>query len=265
MNEHRETVRGLGLPAALPLTVIDSAAGAVASNGYHSFWLNNPPGGDALDKLGAVAPAVPNIWLGVGVIPLASQGPEEITQAVVQNSLPLDRLYLGIGSGSGRGGVERVAAGLRDLRSRLPGANLVAAAMGPRMCRLAGAQADSVLFNWLTPEFARHSTAWVRQGAEEAGHPLPRSMAYVRVALGHEAQVRLQREAATYEAIPHYAAHFRRMGISARDTAITGADRDELQHGLAAWNGVVDEIVVRAITAHETAEEITHLVAAAAP
>ena len=34
---------------------------------------------------------------------------------------------------------------------------LVVAALGPKMCRLAGEVADGVLFNWLTPEYAKKS------------------------------------------------------------------------------------------------------------
>ncbi len=59
-------------------------------------------------------------------------------------SVPLDRLYLGVGSGSGPGAMERVAQGIRALQSELD-CCLVVAALGPRMCRLAGAEADGVL------------------------------------------------------------------------------------------------------------------------
>jgi alkanesulfonate monooxygenase SsuD/methylene tetrahydromethanopterin reductase-like flavin-dependent oxidoreductase (luciferase family) len=133
------------------------------------------------------------------------------------------------------------------------------------MCRLAGAEADGVLFNWLTPEFAQKSIEWVREGAEEQGRPLPRLMAYVRVALGSEARSRLQGEAERYETIPQYAAHFRRMGVPARDTAIAGETPEDLQRGLAEWDGVVDEVVVRSITARDEATDVLQLLEAAAP
>jgi alkanesulfonate monooxygenase SsuD/methylene tetrahydromethanopterin reductase-like flavin-dependent oxidoreductase (luciferase family) len=258
------TQRGFGLAAAVPQDVIVAAAAAVQERGYHSFWLNNPPGADALPPLGAVAARVAALWLGVGVIPLASRGPEEIVRGVRQHDLPLDRIYLGIGSGGGPGGVERVARGIEVIRSGLD-CPLVIGALGPKMCRLAGARGDGVLLNWLTPQFARRATAWVREGAEGAGRPRPRLLAYVRVALGDAALSRLRREAASYEAIPQYAAHFARMGASGLDTAVAGGTAAELQEGLAAWNGVVDEVVVRAITASDTLGDVRALLDAAAP
>ncbi len=256
------TQRGIGLAAAVPAEVIRSAALAAQDNGYHSFWLNNPPGGNALGSLGNVAAMAPRIWLGVGVIPLSHGSPTEIAAEVTRSNVPLDRFYLGIGSGSGSGGVQRVAEGIRGLRSEMD-CSIVVAAMGPRMCRLAGREADGVLLNWLTPEWARRSSEWVRAAAEQAGRPVPRLMAYVRVALGDEAIGRLRQEAARYEAIASYAEHFRRMAAPAFGTAVTGATPEEIQQGLAAWNGVVDEAVVRAITAQDTVEDVLQLATAA--
>jgi alkanesulfonate monooxygenase SsuD/methylene tetrahydromethanopterin reductase-like flavin-dependent oxidoreductase (luciferase family) len=130
---------------------------------------------------------------------------------------------------------------------------------------VAGAAADGVLFNWLTPQFATRAIAWVQEGAQEAGREVPRLMAYVRTALGDEAIARLQREAATYEKYPAYAAHFRRMGTSAMGTAIAATTPDEIQQALAAWDGLVDDVVVRAITGHDTTEDVLRLVEAARP
>jgi alkanesulfonate monooxygenase SsuD/methylene tetrahydromethanopterin reductase-like flavin-dependent oxidoreductase (luciferase family) len=258
------TERGLGLAVATPPDVITEAATAVQDAGYHSFWLNNPPQADALSALGAIAPTVPHLWLGVGVIPLSAHAPTQIVPGVRDNNLPLDRLYLGIGSGSGSGGVQRVAQGIGALRSSLD-CEIVVAALGPRMCRLAGAVADAVLFNWLTPEYAVTSIQWVRESAEEAGRRIPRLMAYVRVALGDDAKRRLEGEAKNYERIPSYADHFIRMGVGAMDTSVTGSSPEEIQSGLSAWDGVVDEIVVRAITAHDAVQDVTRLVEAAGP
>lgn len=162
-----------------------------------------------------------------------------------------------------------MAQGLQALRSESGGlgrdATLVVAALGPRMCRLAGSEADSVLFNWLTPQYAKRSIAWVREGAEKAGRPVPRLMTYMRAAMGDEAIRRLEREAATYEGIPAYAAHFERMGTAAMGTAVTGSTPAEVQQGLAAWDGVVDEVVVRAIAAQDTIEDVRRIVEATRP
>jgi alkanesulfonate monooxygenase SsuD/methylene tetrahydromethanopterin reductase-like flavin-dependent oxidoreductase (luciferase family) len=256
--------RGLGLAATVSEVAILDTAQAVERSGYHSFWLNNPPGSEGLLRLGSVAARSGPIWLGVGVIPLTHQTPEDIAAGARDNSLPLERFYLGIGAGSGPGGVERVEAGIQELRARLD-CYVVVAAMGPRMCRLAGELADGVLFNWLTPEWAVRSSEWVADAAAEAGREIPRRMAYVRVAMGSGAIDRLEREAANYQAIPHYASHFQRMGTEAFGTAIAGTSPQVIQAGLARWNEVVDEVVVRAITAHDTVDELAELVEAARP
>ena len=261
---NRVTRRGLGLPVAVPPEVIRSAAVAAQDCGYGSFWLNNPPRSDALCVLGGIVHVATSIRLGVGVIPLSDHKPGDIVRAVWQNHLPVDRLWLGIGSGSGAGAVERVRGGLRAIRAELK-CSLVIAALGPRMCRLAGAEADGVLLNWLSPQWARRSVEWVRDGANGAGRAMPRTMAYVRVARGHEAIARLEREAAGYEAIPHYRAHFERMGTPAVGTAVTGETPQDIQRGLSAWDGVVDEVIVRAVVARDTGEEVLDLVEAARP
>jgi alkanesulfonate monooxygenase SsuD/methylene tetrahydromethanopterin reductase-like flavin-dependent oxidoreductase (luciferase family) len=255
------TVRGLGMAAAAPREAIQAGADATREHGYHSFWLNNPPGGSALPILGELAAGLAPLWLGVGVIPLASEPPERIAREVVAHHLPLDRFYLGVGSGSG--GIRTVEEGVRVIRADLA-CRLVLAALGPRMCRLAGEEADGVLLNWLTPEFARRAAEQVREAAERKGRPCPRIMAYVRVALGDEARARLEKEAGNYERIPHYANHFERMGVDAMGTAATGS-ADRIQETLATWDGIVDELVVRAITAHDTPEQVAQLAEAAAP
>ncbi len=55
------------------------------------------------------------------------------------------------------------------------------------------------------------------------------------------------------------------VGVPAMDTAITGATPEDIQRGLAAWDGVVDEVVVRAVTGRETIEEAVQLLEAASP
>jgi alkanesulfonate monooxygenase SsuD/methylene tetrahydromethanopterin reductase-like flavin-dependent oxidoreductase (luciferase family) len=259
-----KTPRGFGLAATLPEEVGLAAAAAAEENGYHSFWLNNPPGAQALIPLGKVAKVVSRIWLGVGVIPLSSYRATDIVKDTRNNNLPLDRSFLGIGSGAGSGGVQRVADGIRSIRAELD-CRLVVAALGPRMGRLAGKEADGVLFNWLTPEYALQAVEWVKDGAADSGRNVPRVMAYVRVALGNGAIVRLRHEAANYESFPHYAQHFKRMGVSALETSVAGATAGDIETGLAAWDSVVDELIVRAITADDSVASVMRLLTAAGP
>jgi alkanesulfonate monooxygenase SsuD/methylene tetrahydromethanopterin reductase-like flavin-dependent oxidoreductase (luciferase family) len=150
------------------------------------------------------------------------------------------------------------------LRARLS-TRIVVAALGPKMCRLAGEVADGVLFNWLTPEYARASAALVREGATAAGRPTPTLYGYVRVAIGPAAGDRLRQEGARYDAVPAYGAHFARMGVKPADTAVSVATAAEVAPALARWEGALDEVVVRAITATDSLDEHLELVRAAKP
>src|SRR5437879_514849 len=75
------------------------------------------------------------------------------------------------------------------------------------------------------------------------------------VALGPGAVERLHDEGGRYAAIPAYGAHFERMGVKPVDTAIAATSPAGIQSGLAAWQGAVDEIVLRAIVAHDTVDD----------
>jgi alkanesulfonate monooxygenase SsuD/methylene tetrahydromethanopterin reductase-like flavin-dependent oxidoreductase (luciferase family) len=133
------------------------------------------------------------------------------------------------------------------------------------MCRLAGEVADGVLLNWITPEYARRSAEEVRAGAEAARRTPPKIFAYVRFALGPAGRARTADEADRYAGIPAYAANFARMGVKPIDTAIAVDRPAEVAAALAQWRGAVDEVVLRAVTAHDTTEETLALLRAATP
>ncbi len=177
------------------------------------------------------------------------------------HGLAPERLLLGVGSPNPEA-LKRVRDGVATLRAKLT-TRIIVAALGPKMCQLAGEVADGVLFNWLTPEYARRSAELVRAGADAAKRPMPRLYAYVRVALGPAAAERLADEGGRYDAIPAYHAHFVRMGVKPVDTAIAATSADGIKRALAAWDGAVDEVVLRAITAKDTVEDHLTLVRAA--
>jgi alkanesulfonate monooxygenase SsuD/methylene tetrahydromethanopterin reductase-like flavin-dependent oxidoreductase (luciferase family) len=253
---------GFAVFAATEPGIVRAVAREAEALGYGSFWVNHPGSVDGLLALGPAA-ETRRIDLGVGVIPLHTRGPESIVAGVRATGLPADRLLLGVGSPN-PGSLGRVRDGVAAIRAQLA-TRVVVAALGPKMCRLAGEVADGVLFNWLTPEHARLSADWVRAGAVAAGRTTPRLFAYVRVALGPAAGSRLEEEGARYAGIPAYAAHFARMGVKPTETAIAAADPAGVARGLAAWRGVIDEVVVRAITAAESVDEYLALVRAARP
>ncbi len=255
--------RGFALHAGVAPEVIRAAAREAEAAGYDSFWVNYPGPIDGLAALALAAKETRRLALGVGVVPLHTHGPHRIAADVRAHALPVDRLLLGVGSPN-PGSLARVRAGIDALRAELP-ARLVVAALGPRMCRLAGEVADGVLFNWLTPEHALRSADWVRAGAEAAGRPTPRLTAYVRVAIGPESAARLEEEGRAYAGIPAYADHFARMGVPASRTAVAAASETAVPEALAPWERALDEVVVRAITARDTLDETLALVRAARP
>lgn len=256
--------QGFAVFAGLAPEIIRASAREAEELGYASFWVNHPGPTDGLASLAEAARATLRIVLGVGVIPLHTRAPDSIAQGVRAHALPLDRLLLGVGSANA-GARRRLRDGVAALRSVFPAARLIAAALGPRMCHLAGEVADGVLFNWLTPEHARRSAEWVRAGAAAANRKPPTLFAYIRVALGAAARNRLDAEAARYAAIPAYAAHFVRMKVKPVETAIAVQTPDALRPALSRWHGVVDEIELRAVTGKDTVEEVVALVQAAKP
>lgn len=255
--------QGFALAAGTAAEIISASVGEAEGLGYSSFWVNHPGSTDGLVALALAAQETQRIELGIGVIPLHTRPPDSIVQGVRTNALPLGRLLLGVGSPN-PSALKRVRAGIAELRSQLR-VRLVVAALGPQMCRLAGEVADRVLFNWLTPEHAGVSAEWVRAGAAAAGRQPPALFAYVRIALGSAAQDRLANEAARYAKIPAYADHFARMGVKPVETAIAAESPDAVPPALGRWQGVVDQVILRAVTGQDTVEEHMALLRACRP
>jgi alkanesulfonate monooxygenase SsuD/methylene tetrahydromethanopterin reductase-like flavin-dependent oxidoreductase (luciferase family) len=256
-----ETAKGFAVFAGVAPEIIRASAREAEALGYSSFWVNHPGPVDGLGSLAHAAAETRRLGLGVGVIPLHTRGPESIVDGVRQHALPPTRLLLGVGSPNPEA-LKRVRDGVAAIRARLS-TRVIVAALGPKMCHLAGEVADGVLFNWLTPEYAKRSAELVRAGAAAAKRPVPRLYAYVRVALGPAAGERLADEGGRYDAIPAYNAHFVRMGVKPIDTAIAATSPDGIKAALKAWDGAVDEVVLRAIVAKDTVEEHLALVRAA--
>ena len=252
--------QGFALFAGIASDVILAAAREAEALGFGSFWVNHPGATDGLAVLAAPARQTQRIELGVGVIPLHTRGPEDIAAGVRAQGLPLDRLLLGVGSPNPNS-LGRVRDGVASLRGQLK-TKIVVAALGPKMCRLAGEVADGVLFNWLTPEYAKRSADLVREGASAAGRPAPRMMGYVRVAIGPAACDRLADEANRYAKIPAYGANFERLGVKPAETGVAVQTADAVAAALRKWEGAMDDVVIRAITAKDTMDETLALLRA---
>lgn len=251
------------MAGTLPPDLAAGLARAAESAGYGRFWVNDTPAGEALVLLQAAAEQTATIGLAVGLLPLDRWTPGQIERRMVELDLPVDRLTIGVGSGGGPGGLQRVRDGVAALR-QCTSTRIVVGALGPRMLRLAGELADGVLLDWVTPAAAREAADHVRAIARAAGRPPPSVATYAFTAVAGPAADRLQAEIDYYGAVPAYVAHFERNGIHPREAVGVAGGPD---HGavLSGFDAVLDETVVRAVTHEQSAKAYLDVLIAARP
>jgi alkanesulfonate monooxygenase SsuD/methylene tetrahydromethanopterin reductase-like flavin-dependent oxidoreductase (luciferase family) len=257
--------RGFGVAAGLDAGIARPLAERCAELGYASLWSNDHPGASGLETISEFA-AASELDVGVAVLPLDRHDPVGIASKVQQLGLDPDRLWLGIGAGFTKRPLSVVREGLAAIRSALPeGLRVVVAAMGPKMCALAGAEADGVFLNWMTPEKAAWARERVEEGAAQAGRQAPVVLAYVRVAVGPDARDRLLKEESFYRQLHQgYIRHFESLGREPGTVGVAAVDPASVQEGLAPYDEVIDHVVVRAL-AHADVESLEAVAAAAAP
>jgi alkanesulfonate monooxygenase SsuD/methylene tetrahydromethanopterin reductase-like flavin-dependent oxidoreductase (luciferase family) len=239
--------RGFGVAAGLDPEVARPLAERCAELGYGSMWSNDHPGARGLETLAEYAKGADRIDLGVAVIALDRQSPEEIASDLDRLGLDRERLWLGLGAGFTEKPLTTMREALLDLREKLPGVRLVLAAMGPKMCALAGAEFDGVFFNWMTPDFAADARQKVEAGAQKANRETPPVFGYVRTAVGPDAPERLAKEESFYRDLhPGYRNHFDRLAEPEGTVGIAAPDSDNAQSQLGAYEAL-DTIVVRGL------------------
>lgn len=257
--------RGFGVAAGLDPEVARPLAARCAELGYGSMWSNDHPGGLGLETLAEFADAAPELDLGVAVMALDRHDPKEIAAHIDRVGLEPGRLWIGVGAGFSKRPLTRMREALPELREALPGIRIVLAAMGPKMCRFAGAEADGAFFNWMTPGFAREARSNVEAGAGDAGHDPPPVLGYVRVAVGDDAPARLAKEEVFYRDLHDgYRNHFDRLSEPAGTVGVAVGDRTEAQRQLAGYDEVLDLTVVRGL-ASASVESMSAVAEAAAP
>ena len=256
--------RGFGVAAGLDPEVAAPLATRCAELGYSSMWSNDHPGALGLETVKVFADAAPGVELGVAVMALDRHDPKEINGHIERLGIDRDRLWLGVGAGFSKLPLTVMSQALHDLREQVPGVRLVLAAMGPKMCNLAGSSYDGVFFNWMTPEFATSARLNVEWGAGDIPREPPPVFGYVRVAVGEDARERLTKEESFYRDLHDgYRNHFERLGEPEGTVGVAAADRDEAQLLLAAYTAL-DVTVVRGL-ASATVEAMSAVAEASAP
>jgi alkanesulfonate monooxygenase SsuD/methylene tetrahydromethanopterin reductase-like flavin-dependent oxidoreductase (luciferase family) len=257
--------RAFGVAAGLDPEVARPLAARCAELGYDSMWSNDHPGAKGLATLAEFAAAGPGIELGVAVIALDRTPPEQIAKDIEEYGIDPAKLWLGVGAGFNKKPLSAMREAEPKLRELLPGVKLVLAAMGPKMCGLAGIRYDGVFFNWMTPSFAGGARRKVEAGAAEAGRATPPVFGYVRTAVGPDAAERLAKEESFYRDLHKgYRDHFDRLAEPEGTVGVAATDSDDAQQQLAAYEGPLDTIVVRGLASAKV-DPMTALAEAAAP
>jgi alkanesulfonate monooxygenase SsuD/methylene tetrahydromethanopterin reductase-like flavin-dependent oxidoreductase (luciferase family) len=256
--------RGFGVAAGLDPEVAAPLAARCQELGYGSLWSNDHPGAHGLDTLAAFAEGSDALELGVAVMAMDRHDPSAINARIEELGLDRERLWIGVGAGFTKRPLTTMREALPALRDAVPGVRLVLAAMGPKMCALAGSGFDGAFLNWVTPEFAAGAREDVHAGAAEAGREPPPVLGYVRTAVGPDAAERLAKEESFYRDLHDgYRRQFARLGQPVGTVGVAAADAEAAQSKLDRYQAL-DVVVVRGL-ASATLESMGAVAAAAAP
>lgn len=236
-----------------------------AELGYDMAWSSQAFGGDALTSLAVAGTLVPDIPLGTAVVPAPQRHPLVLASQTLSVQAAIgNRLTLGVGAGvammvTSMYGLpsDRPAARMREyltvLRPLLrgesvahqgelitafgqvavPGAEppeVLVAALGPAMLRIAGELADGTV-TWMTGPrtLAGHIVPSITRAAESAGRPAPRVVAGLPVCVtGDEAGVRerIAEQFGLAGQVPEYRAMLDREGVAGpQDVAVVGDEK----------------------------------------
>jgi probable F420-dependent oxidoreductase len=194
---------------SLPLADYLALVRDVEARGYHTAWLGETAGGEAVTLMTLIASHTTTLGVASGVIPIQTRSPIILGMAAATLAhIAPGRVSLGLGVSSriiveqwhglpfhaGLGQIResvqiiRMAAGgervnfdgkyyrLKNFKLMAPPPpqppKIVLAALGPEMLELAGEIADGVLLNWIPPEAVPASIEHLQAGARRAGRSL---------------------------------------------------------------------------------------------
>jgi alkanesulfonate monooxygenase SsuD/methylene tetrahydromethanopterin reductase-like flavin-dependent oxidoreductase (luciferase family) len=256
--------RGFGVAAGLDAEIAEQLASRCEELGYTSMWSNDHPAASGIETLADFARGSAAMQLGVGVLALDRHAPEEIDAKITECGLDRSRLLIGVGAGFSKKPLTRMREAHDELREKIPGVRLVLAAMGPKMCALAGSSYDGAFFNWMTPGFAAGAREKVEEGARGAGREMPRVYGYVRTSVGADAETRLAKEEGFYRDLHDgYRNHFERLGEPPGTVGVAAPDPDDVDAAIAAY-AALDTVIVRGL-ASASFDAMDRVATAAAP
>ena len=276
---------GLNATGLLPKASVEAFvehASAAEADGFESYWVaEHPTGGlDALTVLTILGQSVAAMELGTAVIPTYPRHPMVLAgQALTAQSSMGCPLTLGIGLSHQPMMAElglRDAKPIRHLLDYLsvlmpliedgnvdfsgetlscrasvfrPAENppqVLVAALGPQMLRVAGARTDGTSLAWVGPKTIRdHIAPTINEAAAAADRPAPRVLATLPICVTDDPESirsRITAAATMYTQLPSYQAMFEREGVDAPgELAIVGSEA-EVEDKLAnlAAIGVTD-------------------------
>jgi probable F420-dependent oxidoreductase len=250
---------------AMPVSEFPAIAREAETRGYRTAWVGEASGTEAIVLSTLIATHTTTLRIANGVIPVQTRTPIVYGQAAATLAhLAPGRFALGLGLSSEiivgqwhglafapsiqqmREAVQIIrmaAAGervnfdgkfyrLKSFRLAIPAPSpaprIYLAALGPRMCELAGEVADGVLLNWLPPSAVPASVRHVEAGARRAGRSLSDVdvAVYVRTCVTDEpAPVRetLARDITGYAIVSVYARFFADCGFAEEVEAVNAA------------------------------------------
>ena len=234
------------------------------SLGYESAWVTHGLGRDSFLVLAAYGQAAPRVGLGNGVVPIYPRHPVVMAQAAltlseqvrgrftlgvgvshrasmdamlgvpIKEPLAVMREYVAVLRGALAGAVDLDGKHYRAhwslaLPTRPPAPPIYLAALGPRMCELAGEIGDGAIL-WLTsPDYVRDvARPAIERGRRRAGKTLEgfEIVAAVPLAVTDDRAAALgafRAELARYVALPFYRAMMEGSGLG---EALRASDRD---------------------------------------